>query len=117
MDTEICNEHKCPQEIKSANTSNPCECGCVLTEVQGSLFAGASRSCWNQTLHWVVPGRYLAKLRLVFVDRLATDELMKVYSAGGEVSIVIFYVTKKYFFKRLKVRLKKLKHPIGYNVF
>ncbi|CAD5229819.1 unnamed protein product [Bursaphelenchus okinawaensis] len=89
IETQTCNEHKCPLEIRIAPnaTLNQCECGCVLTEMTGSLFARSSRFCLNQTLHWVVPQRYLAKLKLVFVDQLAEDQSIKVYGKEGEESL------------------------------
>ncbi|CAD5233921.1 unnamed protein product [Bursaphelenchus xylophilus] len=88
IETQQCNEHKCPMEVRAPpnSTMNHCECGCVLTEMSGSLFARASRFCLNQTLHWVVPARYLAKLKLVFVDQLAEDQAIRVFGKEGEES-------------------------------
>ncbi|KAI6240745.1 hypothetical protein M3Y99_00417700 [Aphelenchoides fujianensis] len=87
VDSESCNSGSCAtRPPPHTSPVSDCECGCTLGAKSGSIFASRSAACANRSLEWTVKGHYLAKLKLVFVEKLAEDELMRVIGADGQTT-------------------------------
>ncbi|KAI6231644.1 hypothetical protein M3Y95_00403700 [Aphelenchoides besseyi] len=87
VDSETCNPTPCSTSVQPAVVqTSDCECGCTLRENSGSIFASQSTVCSNKSLNWIIEGRYLSRLRLVFVQKLAEDEILRVINSEGETT-------------------------------